>query len=73
MHNEELHKLYFSPNIISAAKFEENRPQGRHRHREEGNIKFKEIRQDNVDWTGFIWLRTKTSDIPHGAGNFLIS
>jgi hypothetical protein len=62
MHNEGLHKLYFPPNIISVAKFEENRSQGRQRYRGQGNIKInlKAIGQHNVDWI-------------HMAGNFLNS
>lgn len=57
MHNEQLHKLCFSSNIISAIKSEENRSQGRQRHRWEGNIKMDLKKKGKIMWTGFIRFR----------------
>jgi hypothetical protein len=105
LHNEELHNLYTSPNIISVinsrmmgwaehvgcieemrnaykilvGKPEEKRPLGRPTCGWEFNIRIDVRKQSGKVWTGFIWLRTRTSgnetpgSMGGGGENFLTS
>jgi hypothetical protein len=85
LHNEELHNLYASQNIVSIIKLrrmrwaghvtrmgemrkilvekpEGKRPLGRPRRRWRIILEWIFGQKGGKMWTGFIWLRTRTSD-----------